>query len=80
MYTDLADDLASSYFPIWRVYVEVSHIKESQAEEGEVNLGVHAHAAQNMDNREREKEFMLILVASEDGPPKMVLRQPKKKR
>ena len=78
MYRDIEDEIpSSSYFPIWRVFVEVSHIKDSEAEVGEVNLGVHAHPAQNLDNREREKEFQLILVASEDGPPKMVLRQPK---
>ena len=65
-------------FPVWSLLGQVFSITDSREDKTGVILNVESHPAKNPANRKLEKEFELILVASEDGGQdnfKLVLRQ-----
>ena len=65
-------------FPVWSLLGQVFSITNSREDKTGVILNVESHPAKNPANRKLEKEFELILVASEDGGQdnfKLVFRQ-----
>lgn len=71
-------DQSTNHFPVWSLVGQVFSIEDSRENETGVNLNVEAHPAKNPANRKLQKEFELILVASENGGQetlKLVVRQ-----
>ena len=79
---DEINDDVTSEFSIWSLLGQLYSIKERKEDDNGVNLNVSAHPAKDPKNRKLEKEFQLIIVASqheEEHNLKMILRQPGKK-